>query len=70
MGAVEVEARIKQRIQDGKDGIRAGINRKMAKKKQQAWEGLWKEVNKYLTTARARVKYLSSLSPSRARSLK
>jgi hypothetical protein len=62
MGAVEVEARIKQRIQDGKDGIRAGINRKMAKKKQQAWDGLWKDVSKYLTTARARVKYLSSPS--------
>jgi hypothetical protein len=60
MGAVQIEARIKQRIQDGKDGIRAGIHRKMAKKKQQAWDGLWKDVSKYLTTARARVKYLSS----------
>ncbi len=68
MGAVQIEARIKQRIQDGKDGIRAGIHRKMAKKKQQAWDGLWKDVSKYLTTARARVKYLSSPSSSSASS--
>ena len=58
MGAVVLEARITQRIREGKDGIRAGIQRKMAKKKQQAWDGLWKDVNKSLTNARSRMKYL------------
>ena len=58
MGAVEVEARIKQRIQDGKDRIRAGVKRKMAKKVANVWQPIWESVLTARTKARDRVKYL------------
>jgi hypothetical protein len=58
MGAVEVEARISQRIQDGKDRIRAGVKRKMAKKVANVWQPIWESVLTARTKARDRVKYL------------
>ena len=58
MGAVELDARIKQRIQNGKDGIRAGIHRKMENKKRSVWQPMWESVSAARTRARDRVKYL------------
>ncbi len=58
MGAVVVEARIKQRIQDGKDGIRAGIRRKMEKKKINVWQPMWENLCTARTKARKRMEYL------------
>lgn len=60
MGAVVVEARIKQRIQEGKDGIRAGIRRKMEKKKINAWHPMWEKVRTARENARYRVNNLKN----------
>jgi hypothetical protein len=60
MGAVVVEARIKQRIQDGKDGIRAGVRRKMEKKKRSAWQPMWENLCAARTKARKRMEFLKS----------
>lgn len=60
MGAVVVEGKIKQRIQDGKDGIRAGIRRKMEKKKRSAWQPLWENLCTARTKARKRMEFLKS----------
>ena len=58
MGAVVLEDKIEKRIQDGKDRIRAGINRKMAKKQRSLWQPMWESVSAARTRARDRVKYL------------
>jgi len=44
---------VKQRIKDGKDGIRKGINRRMEKTKRSAWQPLWDKV----VALRANAKY-------------
>lgn len=64
MGAVLVEARIKQRIQDGKDGIRRGINKRMAKTKRHAWQPMWENLCAARTKARKRMEYLKSGKPT------
>ena len=58
MGAVVVDSKIKQRIQDGKDGIRAGIRRKMEKKKRSLWQPMWENLCAARTKARKRMEYL------------
>jgi hypothetical protein len=60
LGAVVIEDRIKQRIQDGKDGIRRGINKKMAKTKRHAWQPMWEKVRTARENARYRLLYLKS----------
>jgi hypothetical protein len=60
MGAVVIDNKIKQRIQDGKDGIRAGIRRKMEKKKINAWQPMWENLCAARTKARKRMEFLKS----------
>jgi hypothetical protein len=60
LGAVVIEDKIKQRIQDGKDGIRRGINKKMAKTKRHAWQPLWENLCTARTKARKRMDFLKS----------
>jgi hypothetical protein len=55
-----IEDKIKQRIQDGKDGIRRGINKKMAKTKRHAWQPLWENLCTARTKARKRMDFLKS----------
>ena len=60
LGAVVIEDKIKQRIQDGKDGIRRGINKKMAKTKRHAWQPMWENLCTARTKARKRMEFLKS----------
>lgn len=60
IGAVVLEGKINKRIQDGKDGIRAGIRRKMEKKKRSVWQPMWESVSAARTRARDRLTYLKS----------
>jgi len=60
LGAVVIEDKIKQRIQDGKDGIRRGINKKMAKTKRHAWQPMWENLCAARTKARKRMDFLKS----------
>jgi len=59
-GAVVAEAMVKQRIKDGKDGIRKGINRRMEKTKRNAWQPLWDNLCTVRTRARKRMEFLKS----------
>jgi ribosomal protein S26 len=60
IGAVVLEDKINKRIQDGKDGIRAGIRRKMEKKQRSVWQPMWESVSAARTRARDRLNYLKS----------
>ena len=63
-GGKQIEQMLKDRVERGKQGIRAGINRRMAKNKRSEWDDLWQDVSKALLSARERVKYLEGLASS------
>lgn len=57
-GGKQIEQILKERVERGKQGIRAGIARRMEKNKRNDWDDLWQDVSKALLSARERVKYL------------
>ena len=63
-GGKQVEQMVKDRIEQGKQRIRAGIHRRMEKNKRSEWDEMWKEVSKASVSARERVKYLKGKKPS------
>lgn len=70
-GGKQIDQILKERVERGKQGIRAGIARRMEKNKRNDWDDLWQDVSKALLSARDRVKYLegekSRSSPSYAK---